>query len=341
VTGETAKAPIPATILAGFLGSGKTTLLQRILADPRGVRYGVLVNDFGAINIDAELVVETGADQVSLANGCICCTIRDDLVEAIGRLLANEPAPQHLIIETSGVSRPIAVVDAVQDPALGGRVAVDGVFCLIDTAGFRDLDFASTELAIDQASSADVVVLNKLDIASAEDLAAVEATLRGPMPNARFLAARFAEVPRAVLFGGERADRHAGHHDHDDHHDHHDDHDHHGEEFQSWSWTSATPLDRAAFRNAVRRLPSSLLRMKGIVAFADRPGERAVFQLVGKRHSLEAVPGPAPAESRLVAITRAGELDAGALDALLAGASYQIDRDVLVGRREEPPISRQ
>jgi G3E family GTPase len=313
-------AAIPATVLSGFLGAGKTTLLRRILADPRGVRYGVLVNDFGAINIDAELVVAAGVDQVSLANGCICCTIRDDLVEAIGRLLALDPPPQHLLIETSGVSRPIAVIDAILDPALGGRVAVDGVFCLVDAAGFGALDFPATELAIEQASAADLVVLNKADIATAEELAATEATLRGVLPAMRLLPTRFAELPREVLFGLDGKDRARPHQHHDDHDHPHD----HGAEFAAWSWRSEAPLDRAAFRAALRRLPPGLLRAKGVVAFADRPEERAVFQLVGRRHSIEAAEGPAPAASTLVAIARAGSLDAAALtslfDACRAGA---------------------
>jgi len=197
------------------------------------------------------------------------------------------------------------------------------VFCLVDAAGFGALDFAATELAIEQASSADVVVLNKVDNASPEELAAVESTLRGPVPNTRFLTARYADVPREMLFGTERAAEtrgRGGHdHDHDHHHDHDDGHHDHGEEFQAWSWRSDRPLDRAAFRNAVRRLPVTLLRAKGVVAFADRPEERAVFQLVGRRHTIEAVPGQAPAASALVAIARTGELDAGALTALLDG----------------------
>jgi G3E family GTPase len=208
-------------------------------------------------------------------------------------------------------------MDAVLDPALDGRLAIDGVFCLIDAAGFRELDFAATELAIDQASAADVILLNKCDIAGPEDLASVEATLLGPLPHARLLRTRFAEVPREILLGLEdRAApprRPSRHHDHDHHgHDH-------GEEFEAWSWRSEAPLDRARFRAAIRQLPATLLRAKGVLVFDDRPGERAVFQLVGRRHTIEVDDGAPPATSVLVAIARTGSLDADALTALLDG----------------------
>src|SRR5579862_1743250 len=255
---------IPVTILTGFLGAGKTTLLQRMLADPQGRRLGVLVNDFGAINIDAALIVESSADQIALSNGCICCTLRDDLVAALGQMLSVTPCPEHILIEASGVSRPVAIVDALDHPTVKDQVALDAVLCVVDSAAFRSLDFASTELAIDQASGSDLVLLNKADLATREDMAAIEKTLRGAFPQVRLLRTRYASVPNQVLFAprldavpaaesghdpegscrnGHLSDSAAFGHEHtpaaetSDHPVHP-----HDREFESWSWTSNDPL---------------------------------------------------------------------------------------------------
>ena len=322
----------PVTILGGFLGAGKTTLLKRILSDPQGVRFGVLVNDFGAIDIDGELVVEASGEQISLANGCVCCTIRDDLVTALRTLLDREPAPERIVIETSGVSRPLSVADAVLSPELSDRAVLDGLFCLVDVAGFKDLDFAATELALDQTSGADLVILNKADLATPDEIAAVAATLRGPMPRVRTLETSFAELPHAVLFGVDpltaarpspSRSGHGHHHAGHDHNHHQSGHDHeaaphdHGQEFEAWSWRTERPVDLDRLRAAVPKLPPSLLRAKGILRTEDAGEGRTVFQLVGKRSSFEREAVPAPWESAIVAIGRRGTFDPARLTEIL------------------------
>ncbi|UOM32742.1 GTP-binding protein [Acuticoccus sp. I52.16.1] len=323
---ESPAARIPVTILTGFLGAGKTTLLRRILSDAKGVRYAVLINDFGALNIDAELVVERTADRVQLENGCVCCSIRDDMVGAVGELLGGESRPDRLIIEASGVSRPLAIADALEQDALADRVALDGTFCLVDADTFPDLDFASTELAIDQVTGSDIVILNKVDLVAPAALASVEETLRGAMPRLRVLHARHADVPVEVLFGPREATpvdaprQHADHahgarehatHDHDHDHDHHD----HGDEFATWQWQTDRPVDLKKFRRALNALPTGLLRAKGVLR-TDGDGRRLVFHLVGKRREMGFEEHPAPAVSTLVAIGRHEAIDAAALGAI-------------------------
>ncbi len=313
----------PVTILCGFLGAGKTTLLKRVLDDPQGVRYGVLVNDFGAVNIDAALIAESTADQVSLENGCVCCTIRTDLVDALRNLLYRDLPPDRIIIEASGVSRPLPVADALEAEELEGKVVLDGIFCIVDGANFTDLDFAATELALDQAAGADIIILNKIDLAAPEQLDAIETTLKGALPRLRLVRTSHADLPRELLFGvhadtdeprSPLSDRVLDHdHEHCVEHDHHHDH---GDEFEAWSWSSNKPVDIGRLRVTFGMLPPSLMRAKGVLCPAGGEPVRLVYHLVGKRAKLTREPGQPPATSTLVAIGRRGSFDPAALTKL-------------------------
>ena len=189
------------TVLTGFLGAGKTTLLNRILNGDHGMKVGVLVNDFGSINIDADLVVDVESDVISLANGCVCCSIRDDLSEAVTQTLERPERPEYILLEASGVAEPTGIaLTFADDPALIDRVRLDSIICVIDA----EQVFAAPELMelkLWQVAMADMVILNKTDLVGREQIARIREWLDEHFHRYRLLEASRCDVPLEVLLG--------------------------------------------------------------------------------------------------------------------------------------------
>ena len=311
--------PIPLTVIGGFLGAGKSTLVNRLLAQAGDTRVTVLVNDFGAINIDASLIASRDGETISLANGCVCCSIGDDLVDALIRAMERQPAPDRIVIEASGVADPWRIAQVgLSDPAL----RLDSVVVLVDAETVRahaaDRHLADTIRG--QLRAGDYLILNKADLLAPETLAATRRWLASTCPGTPIVVARDADVPFVFLAdaglsawpaGTMRAcgcsERHPCRHGQA-----------HGDLFESWSWEPAGRLRADALRAWLRALPAGVLRTKGIVATDEWPW--AVMHGVGRRGTLTPAAPPAPARSAIVAIGLRGQLPVAELDAFFRGA---------------------
>jgi cobalamin biosynthesis protein CobW len=354
-------AKIPATVVTGFLGAGKTTLIRHMLQNANGKRIALIINEFGDLGVDGDILKGCGDETCSeddimeLSNGCICCTVADDFVPTMEKLLARENRPDHIVIETSGLALPQPLVRAFNWPEISTQVTVDGVVTVVDGKAVSEGRFAHnvaavdaqrkldenldhetplSELFEDQVACADMIVVNKSDLLSEDESAALVRSLKDESRDSvQVVKTSMGKLPVDVLLGqgigaeGDLDARHELHHHHhdDDHHhdDHHDDHhhDHDHDAFESFVVTRPEITDPKAFAEQVAEVirAHDILRLKGFAAVAGKP-MRLTLQTVGPRIDTyfdRPFGAEEPRETRLVVIGQAG-LDHAAIESALS-----------------------
>lgn len=296
---------LPVLLVTGFLGAGKTTAINGLLQAGHGQRVAAIVNDFGAINIDAELLTGAADQVIGLKNGCICCTLQGDLLRTLRLVLAQVPRPERIVIEASGAADPRGIIEMVMDPVLWGTVSLDAVVCLVDAEDCADTPGRMRDpLWLAQLRHSDFVLLSKTRDLPPERLAAVSAALAmerkpvfdidtGPLPLAALLGdtapPRAAPAPGRVI-----ADR-----------------------FVTVEWQHPGPVTLARFQGALGQVSPGLLRAKGLLWLTDRTGRPHLFQLVGRRATFAPAPSDAAPGCRLVLIGERGQFDPEAARAAL------------------------
>ncbi|SFN92604.1 cobalamin biosynthesis protein CobW [Roseovarius lutimaris] len=355
-------AKIPATVVTGFLGAGKTTLIRHMLENAGGRRIALIINEFGDLGVDGDILKGCGIegcaedDVMELSNGCICCTVAEDFIPTLQKLLDRENAPDHIVIETSGLALPQPLVRAFNWPEISTRVTVDGVVTVVDGKAVSEGRFAHdvaavdaqrkldenldhetplSELFEDQMACADMIVVNKSDLLDADEMTALVSRLRGESRDGvQVVSSTMGALPIDVLLGqgigseGDMESRHELHHHHHDHdrgddhddddHDHHHDHDH--EAFESFVVTRPEITDAAGFAAQVADVirAHDILRLKGFAAVTGKP-MRLSLQAVGPRVDtyFDQPFGSRARETRLVVIGQAG-LDRAAIETALS-----------------------
>jgi cobalamin biosynthesis protein CobW len=350
---------IPATIITGFLGAGKTTLIRHMLQNARGRRIALIINEFGDLGVDGDILKGCGDetcsedDVMELSNGCICCTVADDFIPTMEKLLTRENKPDHIVIETSGLALPQPLVRAFNWPKISTQVTVDGVVTVVDGKAVTDGRFAHSveavdaqrkldknldhetplsELFEDQVACADMLVVNKTDLLNLAQADALVASLKQSSRNGvQIVKTSMGKLPVDVLLGQgigaetDLASRHEVHHHHDHDHDDRtqveedDHHKHDHDAFESFVVNLGEVADTKVFADQVSQIISThdILRLKGFAAVVGKP-MRLTLQAVGPRVEtyFDQPFDMAPRITRLVVIGQTG-LDRPEIEAAL------------------------
>jgi G3E family GTPase len=277
------KRGMPVTIITGFLGSGKTTLLNHILTGEHGLKIGVLVNEFGEIDIDSQLLESIEEGMVQLSNGCICCTINEDLVAAVFKMLTSEQKIDYLVIETSGIADPVPIMATLKNSDLRGLTRLDAVVGVVDAVNF-DAEYYDSEAVRNQIIYSDVLLVNKLDLVDRSQLSTVKAKLATVKTDALVLETQQCQVPLALLLDVQLASLDRSNMVND--HAHHQHRDHiAADQWMSIAFEFDRPLQIAKFQEFIKSLADNIFRSKGILWFQESD-QRHVFQLCGKRYDI-------------------------------------------------------
>ena len=270
----------PVSVLTGFLSAGKTTLVNRILSEVHGLRIAVTVNDFGAVAIDSELIIGVEPGTISLANGCVCCEIRGDLVAAVDSILGQDRDLDALVLEASGVAEPSGIARTFTSEVFRSPIRLDGIVAVIDAEQLpaQAQDPATRDLVFGQIGYSNIVLLNKIDLAERARVDAVRTFVHDRLPTVRIIETSRAQVPFHLLLGTGPAETaetpgrgtDGGHRDRSG-------------AFQQWTYTRDGAVDVDALLASIRLLPRSVYRIKGFVHNARDPGHRYLLQAVGQR----------------------------------------------------------
>ncbi len=342
---KTALAKIPVTVITGFLGSGKTTLIRHLMANPQGKRLAILVNEFGTVGVDGDILKSCADDNcpveniVELANGCICCTVADDFIPTIEALMALPVRPDHIIIETSGLALPKPLLKAFDWPAIRSKITVDGVIALADAEAVAAGRFAPDVAAVDaqraadpsldhetplsevfedQIACADIILMSKADLAGEAGLAAARAVILAESPRPIPILSMSEGIIDPALILGLNAKAEDDLAARPSHHDGHDDHEH--DDFDTVVIDLPEISDVDALVDAIQRLATEqhILRVKGYVAVTGKP-MRLLVQAVGARvrHQFDRPWGASPRQGQLVVIAEHHHVDLAAIRTVL------------------------